>query len=134
MNSDLCFIVRRKGPAIKPVYVSGYIMLNDMTMFGIKSDRRDMSSTNFSFFSTTGRTKLRMTFVRDNSFLIAMRANKKIIAKIDRATKNRFLNIIISNISNLAPVVKRADIVDIIVEYIGKRFFTFNLFNMIKII
>ena len=50
-----------------------------------------------------------------------MRANKKIIAKIDRATKNRFLNIIISNISNLVPVVKRADIVDIIVEYIGKK-------------
>jgi len=92
-----------------------------MTMFSIKSDGRDMSSTNLSFFSTTGSTKLRMTFVRDNSFFVAMRANKKIIAKIDRAIKNRFLNIIISNISNLVPVVKRADIVDIIVEYIGKK-------------
>jgi len=27
VNSDLCFIVRRKGPAIKQVYVRGYIML-----------------------------------------------------------------------------------------------------------
>ena len=105
-----------------------------MTMFGIKSDRRDMSSTNLSFFSTTRSTKLRMTLVRNNSFLIAMRANKKIIAKIDRTAKNRFLDVIISNISNLAPIVKRADIIDIIVEDVGKRFFTFNLFNMIKII
>ena len=59
--------------------------------------------------------------MRNDRFVAAMRADKKIIAKIDRATKNRFLNIIISNISNLVPVVKRADIVDIIVEYIGKK-------------
>ena len=103
-------------------------------MFGIKSDRRDMSSTNLSFFSTTRSTKLRMTLVRNNSFLIAISANKKIIVKIDRTAKNRFLDIIISNISNLAPIVKRADIVDIVIKDIGKRFLAFDLIDMIKIV
>ena len=105
-----------------------------MTMFGIKSDRRDMSSTNLSFFSTTRSTKLRMTLVRNNSFLIAMRANKKIIAKIDRAIKNRFLNIIISNVSDLTSIIKRADIVDIVIKDIGKRFLAFDLIDMTKIV
>ena len=59
--------------------------------------------------------------MRNNRFVAAMRADKKIITKIDETTKNSFLDGIIGNVSDLASIIKRADIVDIIVEYIGKK-------------
>ena len=75
-----------------------------------------------------------MTFVRNNRFVAAMRADKKIIAKIDRTTKNSFLDGIIGNVSDLASIIKRADIVDIVIKEIGKRFLAFDLIDTIKIV
>ena len=46
-----------------------------------------------------------MTFVRDDRFVTAMRADKKIIAKIDGTTKNSFLDGIIGNVSDLASII-----------------------------
>ena len=63
-----------------------------------------------------------------------MRADKKIIAKIDRTTKNSFLDGIIGNVSDLTSIIKRADIVDIVIKDIGKRFLAFDLIDMIKIV
>ena len=107
---------------------------DDMTMPGIKSDRRNMSSTQFSLFRATRSTELGVTFVRDDRFVTAMRADKKIIAKIDETTKNSFLDGIIGNVSDLTSIIKRADIVDIVIKDIGKRFLAFDLIDMIKIV
>ena len=107
---------------------------DDMTMPGIKSDRGNMSSTQFSLFGTTRSTELGVTFVRDDRFVTAMRADKKIIAKIDRTIKNSFLDGIIGNISDLTSIIKKTDIVDIVIKYIGKRFLAFDLIDMTKIV
>ena len=107
---------------------------DDMTMPGIKSDRGNMSSTQFSLFGTTRSTEFGMTFVRDDRFVTAMRADKKIIAKIDGTTKNSFLDGIIGNVSDLTSIIKRADIVDIVIKDIGKRFLAFDLIDMTKIV
>ena len=107
---------------------------DDMTMPGIKSDRGNMSSTQFSLFRATRSTELGVTFVRDDRFVTAMRADKKIIAKIDETTKNSFLDGIIGNVSDLTSIIKRADIVDIVIKDIGKRFLAFDLIDMIKIV
>ena len=69
-----------------------------------------------------------MTFVRDDRFVTAMRADKKIIAKIDETTKN------IGNVSDLTSIIKRADIVDVVIKDIGKRFLALDLIDMIKIV
>ena len=107
---------------------------DDMTMPGIKSDRGNMSSTQFSLFRATRSTELGVTFVRDDRFVTAMRADKKIIAKIDETTKDSFLDGIIGNVSDLTSIIKRADIVDIVIKDIGKRFLAFDLIDMIKIV
>ena len=107
---------------------------DDMTMPGIKSDRGNMSSTQFSLFRATRSTELGVTFVRDDRFVTAMRADKKIITKIDETTKNSFLDGIIGNVSDLTSIIKKTDIVDIVIKYIGKRFLAFDLIDMIKIV
>ena len=75
-----------------------------------------------------------MTFVKNDRFVTAMRSDKKIITKIDETTKNSFLGGIIGNVSVLASIIKRADIVDIVIKDIGKRFLAFDFINMIKIV
>ena len=75
-----------------------------------------------------------MTFVRNNRFVAAIRADKKVISKLDETTKNSFLDGIIGNVSDLASIIKRADIVDIVIKDIGKRFLAFDLIGMIKIV
>ena len=75
-----------------------------------------------------------MIFVGNDRFVAAMRADKKIIAKIDRTTKNSFLDGIIGNVSDLVSIIKRTDIVDIVIKDIGKRFLAFDLIDMIKIV
>ena len=107
---------------------------DDMTMPGIKSDRGNMSSTQYSLFGTTRSIELGVTFVRNDRFVAAMRADKKIIAKIDRTIKNSFLDGIIGNISDLTSIIKRTDIVDIVIKDIGKRFLAFDLIDMTKIV
>lgn len=107
---------------------------DDMTMPGIKSDRENMNSTQFSLFGTTRSTELKVIFVRNDRFVTAMRADKKIITKIDETTKNSFLDGIIGNVSDLTSIIKRADIVDIVIKEIGKRFLAFDLIDMIKIV
>ena len=107
---------------------------DDMTVLGIESDRENMNSTQFSLFGTTRSTELKVIFARNDRFVAAMRADKKIIAKIDRTTKNSFLDGIIGNISDLTSIIKRADIVDIVIKEIGKRFLAFDLIDMIKIV
>ena len=72
--------------------------------------------------------------MRNDRFVAAMRADKKIIAKIDRTTKNSFLDGIIGNVSDLVSIIKRTDIVDIVIKDIGKRFLAFDLIDMIKIV
>ena len=105
-----------------------------MTVLGIESDRENMNSTQFSLFGTTRSTELGVTFVRNDRFVAAMRADKKIIAKIDRTIKNSFLDGIIGNISDLTSIIKRTDIVDIVIKDIGKRFLAFDLIDMTKIV
>lgn len=105
-----------------------------MTVLGIESDRENMNSTKFSLFRATRSTELGVTFVRDDRFVAAMRADKKIITKIDETTKNSFLDGIIGNVSDLTSIIKRADIVDIVIKDIGKRFLAFDLIDMIKIV
>ena len=107
---------------------------DDMTVLGIESDRENMNSTQFSLFGTTRSTELGVTFVGDDRFVAAMRADKKIIAKIDRTIKNSFLDGIIGNISDLTSIIKRADIVDVVIKDIGKRFLAFDLIDMTKIV
>ena len=107
---------------------------DDMTMPGIESDRGNMSNTQFSLFGTTRSTELGVTFVRDDRFVTAIRADKKIISKIDETTKNSFLDGIIGNISDFTSIIKRMDIVDIVIKDIGKRFLAFDLIDMIKIV
>ena len=107
---------------------------DDMTVLGIESDRENMNSTQFSLFRATRSTELGVTFVRDDRFVTAMRADKKIITKIDETTKNSFLDGIIGNVSDLTSIIKRADIVDIVIKDIGKRFLAFDLIDMIKIV
>ena len=107
---------------------------DDMTVLGIESDRENMNSTQFSLFGTTRSTELGVTFVRDDRFVTAIRADKKVISKIDETTKNSFLDGIIGNISDLTSIIKRADIVDIVIKDIGKRFLAFDLIDMIKIV
>ena len=107
---------------------------DDMTVLGIESDRENMNSTQFSLFRATRSTELGVTFVRDDRFVTAMRADKKIITKIDETTKNSFLDGIIGNVSYLASIIKRADIVDIVIKEIGKRFLAFDLIDTIKIV
>lgn len=107
---------------------------DDMTVLGIESDRENMNSTQFSLFGTTRSTELKVIFVRNDRFVTAMRADKKIIAKIDRTTKNSFLDGIIGNISDFTSIIKRTDIVDIVIKDIGKRFLAFDLIGMIKIV
>lgn len=107
---------------------------DDMTVLGIESDRENMNSTQFSLFRDTRSTELGVTFVRDDRFVTAMRADKKIITKIDETTKNSFLDGIIGNVSDLISIIKRADIVDIVIKDIGKRFLAFDLIDMIKIV
>lgn len=107
---------------------------DDMTVLGIESDRENMDSTQFSLFRVTRSTELGVTFVRNDRFVATMRADKKIIAKIDRTIKNSFLDGIIGNISDLTSIIKRADIVDIVIKEIGKRFLAFDLIDMIKIV
>ena len=75
-----------------------------------------------------------MIFVGNDRFVAAMRADKKIIAKIDRIIKNSFLDGIIGNVSDLISIIKRTDIVDIVIKDIGKRFLAFDLIDMIKIV
>ena len=72
--------------------------------------------------------------MRNNRFVAAIRADKKVISKIDETTKNSFLDGIIDNVSDLASIIKRADIVDIVIKDIGKRFLAFDLIDMIKIV
>jgi len=72
--------------------------------------------------------------VRNNRFVAAIRADKKVISKLDETTKNSFLDGIIGNVSDLASIIKRADIVDIVIKDIGKRFLAFDLIGMIKIV
>ena len=72
--------------------------------------------------------------MRNDRFVTAMRADKKIITKIDETTKNSFLDGIIGNVSDLTSIIKRADIVDIVIKDIGKRFLAFDLIDMIKIV
>ena len=72
--------------------------------------------------------------MRNDRFVAAMMADKKIVAKIDRTTKNSFLDGIIGNISDLTPIIKRTDIVDIVIKDIGKRFLAFDLIDMTKIV
>ncbi|WP_370772833.1 hypothetical protein [Faecalibacillus intestinalis] len=72
--------------------------------------------------------------MRNNRFVAAIRADKKVISKIDETTKNSFLDGIIGNVSDLASIIKRADIVDIVIKDIGKRFLAFDLIGMIKIV
>ena len=93
-----------------------------------------MCSTQFSLFGTTRSTELKVIFVRNDRFVAAMRADKKIIAKIDRTIKNSFLDGIIGNVSDFASIIKRADIVDIVIKDIGKRFLAFDLIDMTKIV
>ena len=107
---------------------------DDMTVLGIESDRENMNSTQFSLFGTTRSTELKVIFVRNDRFVATMRADKKIITKIDRTIKNSFLDGIIGNISDLTSIIKRADIVDIVIKEIGKRFLAFDLIDMIKIV
>lgn len=107
---------------------------DDMTVLGIESDRENMNSTQFSLFRATRSTELGVTFVRDDRFVTAMRADKKIITRIDETTKNSFLDGIIGNVSDLASIIKRADIVDIVIKEIGKRFLAFDLIDTIKIV
>ena len=107
---------------------------DDMTIPGIESDRENMSNTQFSFFGTTKSTELKVIFVRNDRFVTAMRADKKIIIKIDGTTKNSFLDGIIGNISDFTSIIKRMDIVDIVIKDIGKRFLAFDLIDMIKIV
>ena len=107
---------------------------DDMTVLGIESDRENMNSTQFSLFRATRSTELGVTFVRDDRFVTAIRADKKVISKIDETTKNSFLDGIIGNVSDLASIIKRADIVDIVIKDIGKRFLAFDLIGMIKIV
>ena len=107
---------------------------DDMTVLGIESDRENMNSTQFSLFGTTRSTELKVIFVRNDRFVTAMRADKKIIAKIDRIIKNSFLDGIIGNISDLTSIIKRTDIVDIVIKDIGKRFLAFDLIDTIKIV
>ena len=107
---------------------------DDMTVLGIESDRENMNSTQFSLFGTTRSTELGVTFVRNDRFVAAMRADKKIITKIDRTAKNSFLDGIIGNISDLTSIIKRTDIVDIVIKDIGKRFLAFDLIDMTKIV
>ena len=107
---------------------------DDMTVLGIESDRENMNSTQFSLFGTTRSTELKVIFVRNDRFVAAMRADKKIITKIDETTKNSFLDGIIGNISDLTSIIKRTDIVDIVIKDIGKRFLAFDLIDMIKIV
>ena len=107
---------------------------DDMTVLGIESDRENMDSTQFSLFGTTRSTELKVIFVRNDRFVTAMRADKKIIAKIDRTIKNSFLDGIIGNISDLTSIIKRTDIVDIVIKDIGKRFLAFDLIDMTKIV
>ena len=42
---------------------------DDMTVLGIESNRKNMSSTQFSLFRATRSTELRVTFVRNDRFL-----------------------------------------------------------------
>ena len=107
---------------------------DDMTVLGIESDRENMNSTQFSLFRATRSTELGVTFVRNDRFVATMRADKKIITKIDRTTKNSFLDGIIGNISALKSIIKRTDIVDIVIKDIGKRFLAFDLIDMTKIV
>ena len=107
---------------------------DDMTVLGIECDRGNMSSTQFSLFGTTRSTELGVTFVGDDRFVAAMRADKKIISMIDETAKNSFLDGIIGNISDLTSIIKKTDIVDIVIKYIGKRFLAFDLIDMIKIV
>lgn len=107
---------------------------DDMTVLGIESDRGNMCSTQFSLFRATRSTELGVTFVRNDRFVAAMRADKKIITKIDETTKNSFLDGIIGNVSDLTSIIKRADIVDTVIKDIGKRFLAFDLIDMIKIV
>lgn len=72
--------------------------------------------------------------MRNDRFVAAMRADKKIIAKIDRTIKNSFLDGIIGNISDLTSTIKRTDIVDIVIKDIGKRFLAFDPIDMTKIV
>ena len=72
--------------------------------------------------------------MRNNRFVAAIRADKKVISKLDETTKNSFLDGIIGNVSDLASIIKRADIVDIVIKDIGKRFLAFDLIGMIKIV
>ena len=57
--------------------------------------------------------------MRNDRFVTAMRADKKIITKIDETTKNSFLDGIIGNVSDLTSIIKRADIVDIDIKEVG---------------
>ena len=93
-----------------------------------------MCSTQFSLFRATRSTELGVTFVRNDRFVATMRADKKIITKIDETTKNSFLDGIIGNVSDLTSIIKRADIVDIVIKDIGKRFLAFDLIDMTKIV
>ena len=72
--------------------------------------------------------------MRNNRFVAAIRADKKVISKLDETTKNSFLDGIIGNVSDLASIIKRADIVDVVIKDIGKRFLAFDFINMIKIV
>ena len=72
--------------------------------------------------------------MRNNRFVAAIRADKKVISKLDETTKNSFLDGIIGNVSDLASIIKRADIVDIVIKDIGKRFLAFDLIDMTKIV
>ena len=65
------------------------------------------------------RAKLRVAFVRNDRFV---------------TTKNSFLDGIIGNVSDFAFIIKGTNIVYIVIKDIGKRFFGFELINMIKIV
>ena len=65
------------------------------------------------------RAKLRVAFVRNDRFV---------------TTENSFLDGIIGNVSDFAFIIKGTNIVYIVIKDIGKRFFAFELINMIKIV
>ena len=71
-------------------------------MFGFKSHRADISSASLTGFRTTFGTVSGTAGMSNNSFIAAVRTDKEIITKMDRRTKDSFLNIIKRNIPEFA--------------------------------
>ena len=96
---------------------------NDMTMMSTKGHRGNFGGTDFGFLGTAGSAESRVATMRNNGFLAARRAGKKIIAQIDGTTKDGFLNIIVGNRTHLVSSEKGAEVIHIIHEDKRERFF-----------